>query len=183
MGLFYFDKRQFCYFTIIYALLFAVLILPGLFPTLTYSEAQDVMNQNNANSQVATVSSVFSTNMAIAGFSMIPVGGWLFAFFVLWQTGVVVSSYGYPWWFLLTNPFAYVELAVISYAILKSIRLVQLFKRRKTRFMDLDGRWVVRRTTGVYQQMGLTVAYTLIICNLVLLISAFIEIAVIKGLI
>jgi hypothetical protein len=181
MGLFYFDKRQFLYFIVIYGALFAVLILPGLFPTLSLSEAEAIRDNNNAVAQSATVTSIFNNNLAIAGFSIIPFGGWIFAFYILWQTGVVVSSYGYPWWFILSNPFAYVELAVISYMILRSVRLVHLFRQRKTRFTDLDGKTVVRRTTGVYHSMALTVAYSLIAATIILLVSAFIEFLMIRG--
>jgi hypothetical protein len=74
-----------------------------------------------------------------------------------------------------------VELAVLSYVILRSIKLVHLFKQRKTRFTDLTGKLVVRKTNGVYQEMAKTVAYALIVCTLVLLASAFVEYMFIRG--
>jgi hypothetical protein len=91
---FYFNKRQFIYFLIIFATLFLIVILPGLFPTLSYSETQVIMENNNVASQSATVASIFNNNLLIAGITLIPYVGWGWIICVLWQTGIVVSCYG-----------------------------------------------------------------------------------------
>jgi hypothetical protein len=57
---------------------------------------------------------------------------------------------------------------------------VQLFKQRKTTFTDIDGKVVVRKTTGVYYEIVKTVAYAFIVSCLVLMISAIIEYALIS---
>lgn len=165
---------------IIFAVLFAVLSFPSLIPQPD-SQSQLIMEQNNARAQSATVASIYNNNLVIALCTLIPVGGWIFIGVVLWSTGVVVASYANPVATLLFNPFVYVELAVYSYVVLQSIRILRLFRRRKTRFTDLEGKQVVRNTVGVWYEIGKTVAYVLIVCAVTLLVSALIEYSLVAG--
>jgi hypothetical protein len=175
--------HSFKQFTIIFIALFFILLLPNVLPVHTASENQAIMENNNAKSQVATPSSIFNNNLVVAGITMIPGAGWIWLGYVMWNTGVVVASYGQPWWWSLINIFVYVELAVYAYVIMRSIKLVQLFKQRKTVFVDLDGKTITRKTTGVYPEIVKTIAVTFIVCIVVLLISALVEFFLIRGVI
>jgi hypothetical protein len=119
----------------------------------------------------------------VAGATLIPYVGWGYLIFVLWNTGTVVASYGQPWYSIFGNVFAWIELAVYSYMILKSIKIVQLFKQRKTCFIDLDGKCVVRKTNGVWYQIFQTSMYALIVSCLVLMTSAVIEYFIISRIV
>lgn len=163
--------------------LFFILLLPSVFSFQSESQKQATVENNNALSMAANPASIFNNNLIVAGITMIPYAGWIFMGYVMYNTGVVIASYGQPWWWSLTNPFAYVELAVYAYMILRSIKLVQLFRQRYTKFTDLDGKLVVRKTTGVYPEIVKTLAIAFIVCTLVLLVSAFVEFLFIRGVI
>jgi hypothetical protein len=174
------SQKSIVYFGTILTVLFFVLILPTLLHLQSPEQQQVTQQQNNNQSRLATASSIFNNNLMIAGISLIPYFGWGYIIFVLWNTGTVIASYGQPWYWILNNMFAWIELAVYSYMILRSIKLVQLFKQRKTTFTDIDGKVVVRKTTGVYYEIVKTVAYAFIVSCLVLMISAIIEYALIS---
>jgi hypothetical protein len=170
-----FKQKSIVYFGTVYTVLFVILILPSIIHLQSPEQQQATMQQNNVQSQAATASSIFNNNMVVAALTLVPYLGWGYIIYVLWNTGTVVASYGHPWYWVLGNVFAWVELAVYSYMILKSIKLVQLFRQRKTCFTDLDGKVVVRKTTGVYPEIIKTVAYAFIWSTIVLLTSAIIE--------
>jgi hypothetical protein len=178
---FRFNQKSCVYFLTIFAVLFLLLAFPSLLPFQSPEDNQATVEQNNLASQSATVASIYNNNMVIAGFSLIPVGGWIFLGFILCNTGVVVASYGQPITTLVLNPFVYIELSIYSYVVLRSIKLLHLFRQRQTKFVDLTGKQVVRRTTGVYHDIAKTVAYTLIVSCLALLASAFVEYMILRG--
>ncbi len=177
----YINKRSIGYFFAIFTCLIIVLLIPGIVSLQSATQKQATMEHNNALSQTATITSIFNNNLVIAGISFIPYAGWGWLIFVLWNTGTVAASYSQPWYWLLLNPFTYIEIAVYSYMVLKSIWIVQLFKRRKTKFTDLEGNLVVRKTTGVWPEIAKTAAYAFITCTVTLLVSAFIEFAIIHA--
>jgi hypothetical protein len=172
----YLDKKALRNFVLIFICLFTVLIIPSIISVQNDVQNQITMEYNDQKSQLATVSSIFNNNLLVSCVSLVPYAGWGILLAVLWQTGVVVASYGLPWYYILFNPFAYVELCMFSFVVLRSVHLVRLFFRRKTKFIDLEGKWVIRKTTGVYYDMIKTVAIVLIVCSVVLLLSAFAEI-------
>jgi hypothetical protein len=174
------NQKSLVHFGAILAMLFLILILPTLLHLQSPEQQQATQQQNNNQSRLATASSIFNNNLMVAGISLVPYFGWGYIIFVLWNTGTVIASYGQPWYWVLNNMFAWIELAVYSYMILKSIKLVQLFRQRKTKFTDLEGKVVVRKTVGVYPEIVKTLAYTFIVASMVLLASALIEYALIS---
>jgi hypothetical protein len=157
--------------------------LPSLLPLHSQAQKDVIVAANNAQSQSATATSIFNNNLFIAGVSLIPYVGWGYIIFALWNTGTVIASYNQPWNWALNNLFAWIELGVYSYMILKSIKLWQLFKQRKTCFTDLDGKCVIRKTTGVWNEIVYTAMFSLIAACVVLLLSALLEYSVISRVI
>lgn len=170
------SKKALLHFIVVFVCLFFILSLPSILNFQTSEQKQLIVTDNNAKSQDASVSSIFNNNLIVALLSFVPYAGWGLLIAVLWNTGNIISAYSSPVVTLLLNPFVYVELGVCGFVILKSIYIVRLFKRRKTIFTNLDGVVVVRKTTGVYYEMAKTLAVVLIVCSIVLLISAFAEI-------
>ena len=168
-------QKNIVYFGIVLAVLFAILIIPSLLHLQTPEQQMDTQQQNNVRSQQATASSIFNNNILVAGITLVPYVGWGYIIFVLWNTGTVIASYGQPWYWILNNMFAWIELAIYGYMILRSIKIVHLFRQRKTKFTDLDGMVVVRKTTGVYVELVKTIAYAFIVSTLVLSASAVLE--------
>jgi hypothetical protein len=179
----YFNKKQLCYFLTIFTILLVIVILPSVISVQSPSQKQDTMQQNNNNSRTTTAPAIFNNNLIVALVSLIPYVGWGWLGYVIWNTGVVLASYSQPWYWVLGNPFVYVEFAVYSYMVLRSIKLVRLFRQRKTRFTDLDGKVVVRKTTGVYPEIVKTAAYTFIVATVVLLAAALVEYVLIQSVI
>lgn len=175
------SKRIARNFGIVFGLMFLILLLPSLLPLQSESEKQAIVEQNALVAQSATVSSIFNNNLCVAVISLFPFLGWGLLGFILWNTGYVVAGYGDVVACLFLNPFVYVELALYSYVVLQSYRLWRLFRQRLTVFTDLDGKRVVRKTNGIYQEMGKTGAYTFIVVTVVLLVSAFVEVMLIRG--
>ena len=172
--------KQLPKYFIVLTLLFAVLLLPSILqslpnpfpfklPTLQSPEQkQATVQQNNAQSKEATVATIFNNNLLISGLALIPVAGWTFLAVVLWRTGLVVSSYQMAWWFVLNNPFAWIELSVYAYAVLASLKILHLLRQHKV------GDWF--HPGGQYKiEFAKTVCYTLIVMTIVLLASAFTE--------
>lgn len=171
------------YFWIILALMFFIIILPGLLPIQSQAQKEANMAENNANSGQATATSIFNNNLLVAGVTLIPYVGWGYIIFILWNTGNVIASYSQPWYWILDNIFAWIELGVYSFMVLKSVKLVQLFKQRKTCFTDLDGKCVTRKTTGVWNEIITTAMFALIVACLILLFSAILEYTIITRVI
>jgi ABC-type proline/glycine betaine transport system permease subunit len=113
--------------------------------------------------------------MAIAGFTLIPFLGWGFLGYLLWNTGKIVASYNQPWYWSFNNLFAWIELAVYSYAVLRSIKLVHLWRQRKTKFIMPTGELVIRNTNGFWYEFIKTIAFALIVMCIVMLLSAILE--------
>lgn len=176
--------KHYLYFIAIFVGLLFILLFPSVLSLHTVSENQAIAENNNAKSQIATPISIFNNNLIVAGITLIPGAGWIWLGYVMWNTGTVVASYGYPWYWIFTSVagvFAFVELAVYAYVILRSIKLVQLFRQRYTKFTDLNSNVVKRKTVGVYPEMVKTGAYVFIVSAVVLLCSALIEYYIIHG--
>ena len=169
------------FFVAVLMVCFLIMIVPSLLPVQSTAQKQATVQQNNVQSQQASAASIFNNNLVVSGITLIPFVGWGYLIFALWNTGVVIASYGHPWYWILNNVFAWIELAVYSYVILQSWKLLSLFKQRKTKFTDLDGKQVVRKTTGVYPEIAKTVAYTFIVMVVVLFVSAMLEYLLIRG--
>ena len=157
--------KRVIYFAILLFALFTILIFPSLIPFQTPAQQQATQHQNTVQSQNATASSIFNNNMLVAGLTLIPFVGWGYLIAVLWNTGVVVASYQHPWWWILNNTFAWIELAVYSYVLLQSWKLYRLIPQ-----------W---RCNDFKVTFTKTVAYTMIVATIVLLLSALLEYAVI----
>ncbi len=160
--------HQLIYWLILLACLFAILILPSVFPVQTPAQKQATANQNNIASQTATSASIFNNNLLIGVITLIPGLGWGYIIAALYSTGVVVASYNQPWYFVLLNPFAWVELATYSFVLVQSIKLTHMFKQRKCN----DFKYTTIKT----------IAYTFIIVTIVLLASALVEYWLIRGM-
>jgi hypothetical protein len=89
------------------------------------------VQSNNLKTQTSTVFSIFSNNFMVAAVTLIPGVGWGYILMVMWNTGVVVASYNQPAYWVLNNPFAWIELSVYSFAVLWSIKLFYMVKDRK----------------------------------------------------
>ena len=172
--------KKLIYFIILLFGLFFVLVLPSIIVVQSPQQQQATQHQNDVQAQKSTAASIFNNNLLVAGISLIPFVGWGYLIFVLYNTGVVIASYGHPWWWILNNTFAWIELGVYSYMIMKSIKLLQLFKQRKTKFTDLDGKVIVRKTTGVWNEIITTAMFSLIAACIVLLLSALLEYQIIS---
>jgi hypothetical protein len=154
------------FFVIVLMLLFLILVLPSVIHTQTPEQQQATQQQNNLQSQKATASSIFNNNLIVSLISLIPIVGWGYLIAVLWNTGVVVASYGQPWYWIFNNVFAWIELAVYSYVVLQSWKLYHLIPQRKCNDFKVT--------------FTKTVAYTLIITTVVLMLSALLEYALIS---
>lgn len=160
--------KSFMQMVLLVAALFLLLILPSLLPVQSDAEKLANVERNDAVSLVATPTTIFNNNLLIAGISLVPVFGWGFIVFVMWNTGLTLASYGQPFFWVLFNPFAWVELSVYSYAVLKSVKLIHLLRQRKCN--DFKVSFVK------------TVAYSFIFMCLILLGSALVEYWLIQGL-
>jgi len=163
------------YFLLLLTALFCILIVPSLLPVQSQTEKQNNVQHNDARSQRETVATIFNNNMLIAGLTLIPGLGWATIFFILWNTGKVVASYNQPWYWSFNNLFAWIELSVYSYALLKSIKLIHLWRQRKTKFNMPTGELIIRNTNGFWYEFIKTIAVTIIIMCFVLLFSAILE--------
>jgi hypothetical protein len=123
--------KQLVYFLLILEGLFLILMLPTVFFTQPATQKQVTMTNNNNQARQATVTSIFHNNLLIAVVTLIPVAGWGYCIAVMWQTGVVVASYNYPFYWIAGNPFAWIELSVFAYVILQSYKLLHLVPQRK----------------------------------------------------
>jgi hypothetical protein len=166
--------KRFPFFVLLLMALFFILVLPSLLPIQNQTQKQATMNQNNVQSQHATATSIFNNNLLVAGITFIPIVGWGYLIFAMWNTGVVIASYGQPWYWIFNNPFAWVELAIYSYVVLQSWKLLGVLKQHKIRDWFHPG--------GYYKLTFVkTIAYTFITITLTLLLSAILEYAVIAS--
>lgn len=177
------QRKTVIYFLTILTLMFLILIIPSLLPIQSQAQKANNVAANDAQSRGATATNIFNNNIFIAGVSLIPYVGWGYIIFALWNTGTVIASYNQPWNWVLNNLFAWIELGVYSFMIMKSFKLLQLFRQRKTKFTDLDGKVVVRKTTGVWNEIVTTAMFSLIAACIVLLLSALLEYQVISRVI
>ena len=167
-------QRNFGYFFISLTCLFTILLIPSILPVESPAQKENTRGQNNVAAAKSTTQSIFNNNLMIATLTLIPGFGWGWIIMVMWNTGRVLASYNQlSYWLLL--PFVWIELSVYSYALLKSIKVVHLFKQRKTKFRDLNGVFVERKTNGVYTEIVKTLAYTFIAITVTLLLSAILE--------
>lgn len=162
-------RHQILYWLLLLGCLFTVLILPSFLPVQTETEKQQTKEHNNAIAQTATVASIFNNNLIIGLIAFVPFIGWGYLLAALWNTGVVVASYNLPSYTVLLNVFAWVELAVYSYIVLQSVKLVHLFQQRKCNDFKASTLKLV--------------AYTLITTNIVLLVSALLEYTMLRQMI
>jgi tellurite resistance protein TehA-like permease len=155
------------YFFIVLALLFFVAALPAVIPhTLTSSQKQNNVATNNERAQTVSVPMIFANNFLLSSFSLFPVAGWIFISIVMFKTGLIVASYSQPWYWLTNNVFMWIELAVYSFAILQSIRVLKLV-------------WYRQKTVKPWNQIASITAFTLSISGLIILFSAIYEYVVI----
>jgi hypothetical protein len=158
--------RYIGYFFLIFALLYLVVALPTIIPhTLTATQRSDNIDANLERRNTVTVLGIFGNNYLIAGFSLFPFAGWIFDAIVMWRTGIVVASYSLPVTWLLTSTFVMIELAVYSFSILQSIRILGFYRARKT--------------IQFWTETLRTVFLTLGVSGLVLLLSAVWEYVII----
>ena len=146
---------------------FLIMIVPSLLPVQSTAQKQATVQQNNVQSQQASAASIFNNNLVVSGITLIPFVGWGYLIFALWNTGVVIASYGHPWYWIFNNPFAWVELSVYSYVLLQSWKLRRLIPQ-----------W---RCNDFKVTFTKTVAYTFIVMIIVLFVSAMVEYFVIRG--
>ena len=157
--------KKILYYFILLTALFLILVLPSIITVQTPQQQQATQHQNNIQAQKATATSIFNNNLLVAAISLIPFVGWSYLIYVLWNTGVVIASYGHPWYWIFNNVFAWIELAVYSYAVLQSWKLYHLIPQ-----------W---RCNDFKVTFTKTVAYTMITVILALLASAVLEYMVI----
>ena len=158
--------KRLIYFIILLATLFFVIVLPSIIVVQTPQEQQATQHQNDIQAQQATAASIFNNNLLVAGISLIPFLGWGYLLYVLWNTGIVIASYGHPWYWIFNNTFAWIELAVYSYMVLQSWKLYRLGPQ--FRCNDFKVTFIK------------TMVYSMITAILILLASALLEYAVIS---
>ena len=178
----YIDRARVKLFLITFCLLYFILALPSLLPLQPNEVKMTVRGRNDERSANASVAFIFNNNLVVALTTLIPFVGWAWICYIMFNTGLVVASYDNPMVCLWLNPFVYVELAIYSFVVVQSIRIFQLWRRRWTRFTDLDGKLVVRRTCGVYPEIIRVFAVTVIVVSLSLLLSAYAEIMYVQFL-
>ena len=92
---------------------------------------------------------------------LIPILGASFILACSWATGLVVASYNQPVYWILTNPFAWIELSVYSFVLLQSWRIIQFYRQRKTiKFWNLTAK---------------TALTTIMVMGFILFLSAVLE--------
>jgi hypothetical protein len=154
-------RRHFIYLAIL-AVYLIVLGLPSVLPVQSDVQKLDNMAANDIRASSATVAGIFGNNMLIALFALVPfVGSGLLALFI-WQTGLVAASYPTVGLLVYLNPFVWVELPVYALMVYYSCLLGLKLKNKDY--------------VGVKQLAKRGVAYS----TLILLISAFIEIILLK---
>ena len=158
--------KKLIYFIILLFGLFFVLVLPSIIVVQSPQQQQATQHQNDVQAQKSTAASIFNNNLLVAGISLIPFVGWGYLIYVLYNTGVVIASYGHPWWWIFNNTFAWIELGVYSYMVLQSWKLRRLIPQ-----------W---RCNDFKVTFTKTVAYTMITAIIVLLASALLEYMVIS---
>jgi hypothetical protein len=155
---------------------FFIMILPSLIPVQNQTQKQATVTQNNIQSSQASATSIFNNNLMVASITLIPFVGWGYLIFALWNTGVVIASYGQPWFWIFNNLFAWIEIAIYSYVVLQSWKLLSILKQHKINDWFHPG--------GYYKLIFTkTVAYTYIVMIVVLLASALLEYFLIRGVI
>lgn len=140
-------KKYFLGFFLILGCLMLILNLPTILPAISAStpikippiqspeqeQANIATNQQRASS--ATIGSIFINNFVVSLGTFIPIAGWSFIGIIIWNTGKVISSYHFPYW-TLTSFFVWTELSVYSFAILQGVRILNLYRLRKTTNMQ-----------------------------------------------
>lgn len=122
--------KQLDYFMLLLTCLFLTLMLPSILSVQSPTEKQVTMEHNDQVAKSATVYSIFANNIVITLGTLIPVFGWGYILYIMWNTGTVIASYSQPFYWVLNNPFAWIELSVCSYAILQSIKLLKFTRQR-----------------------------------------------------
>lgn len=151
--------------SIFFLLLIVYLVLlglPSVLPVQSDVQKLDNMAANDAQAANATVAGIFGNNLLIAVFSIIPMFGFGWLALVIWQTGLVAASYPSVGLLVYLNPFVWVELPVYVLMTYFSLRIFQALSVK-----DKQG------AIGLFKR-GLL--YSVVI----LLISAFVEILIIK---
>jgi hypothetical protein len=161
--------RWIAYFFIVLALLFFIVTLPTIIPhTLTATQKQTNINDNTVRAQNINVNTIFLNNFMLSSFSLFPVAGWIFIAIVMLKTGFIVSSYNQPWYWLMNNVFMWIELAVYSFTILQSIRILKLV-------------WYRQKTIKPWSQIAKIIALTLSLSGLIIMFSAIYEYIIITS--
>lgn len=154
-------RRRYVYLCIFAAYL-VVLGLPSVLPVQSDFQKLSNMALNDARTAQATVAGIFGNNMLIALFSLIPMFGFGWLFLISWQTGLVAASYLSVGLLVYVNPFTWVEFGLYAYLAYNSFFIFQ-----KLKVKDRRGAFNIFRNS-------------LVLAVSVLLISAFVEIALLK---
>ena len=160
--------KTFGIYFLIMAVLFGLILLPTLLPVQSQTQKQSNVQANDAQSHSATATRIFNNNIIIAAVALIPYVGWGYLGYVMWETGKVIASYNQPWWWIFNNPFAWIELSIYSYMVLQSWKLFGLLKQNKLSDWFHSGGYFKVKVIK-------TIAYTMIVAIVVLLLSAILE--------
>lgn len=140
-----------------------VIGLPILFNPLSTEQKTSNVAANEQRAFNATFAGIYGNNMIISVSALLPLGGAFFMFLVLCSTGLVVASYPSIGLMFYLNPILWIEISVYAYMVLLSFK--SYFRLAKK---DWRGAFHMIRN-GVF------------VAGVVLLISAFIEMLLIKG--
>jgi len=103
-------------FGIFFVMFMVCLCLPAFIVPLSEEQKAGNVGVNSERAASATFTSIFGNNLYIALLALIPLAGVGFMSFVLFNTGVIAASYPLGVLNVLSNPFAWVEVAVYAFA-------------------------------------------------------------------
>lgn len=140
-----------------------VIGLPIVINPLSQEQKSANVAANEARSANASLQMIFGNNLIISIVALLPFVGASYMFLVLLSTGLVVASYPTVGLLIYLNPILWLELPIYALMILLSYRIgFSVYKK------DFKAAFKMFRN-GV------------LIASIVLLISAFIEMLLIKG--